>query len=403
MNIENCLETKLRELQYRGITSLEYEDLYNNISNERLKTIFSWLHGGFINLFRTLNERLPTGSHGAHFWADPSRELLFIIELTISLQSSLKKSDWAFTIDKYYDDLIKQCRDFLSNSGGSDIPPHMQKINLSYLDPIFYLSESVVINRDSHNVVANLKQIGEGSYANVYKFKDEFFGRYFVLKRAKSNLDEKELQRFRREFEEMKALHSPYIVEVYSYHEEKHEYIMEFLDFSLDKYISTNNSSMLMQERKNIILQLLRAFEYLHSKNIYHRDISINNVLLKQYDDVLIVKLSDFGLIKLVDSDLTSDNTEIKGSLNDPSLKTEGFSNYGLLHEIYAITLLFSYILTGKTNWAKITDPEVEKFMKKGTNPDKSKRYQSLNDLGNAVKCCIVEMEKNTLVKPIGG
>jgi serine/threonine-protein kinase len=151
---------------------------------------------------------------------------------------------------------------------------------------------------------------------------------------------------------------------------------------------------MTLQERRNIIMQLLRAYGYLHSKNIYHRDISPKNVLLKQYDDVVIVKLSDFGLVKIVDSDLTSENTEFKGSLNDPALKTEGFANYGLLHEIYAITLLFAYILTGKSNWAKIDDPTIKAFMTKGTNPDKTKRFQTLDELGEAVRVCFAALER---------
>lgn len=392
VNIDNILESNIRDLNAQAFTSFEYEDLYHDIANEKLKTIFSWLHAGYISLFRTMNERLPTGEYGAHFWAEPSRDLIFIIELTISLQSSLKKTEWAFSIDEYYDSLIKQCRDFLSNSGGSTIPPNMKKIDLCYIEPIFRLTKSIVINSESHSFVANLKQIGDGSYANVYKYKDEFYNRYFVLKRAKHDLDDKELERFEREFEEMQMLHSPFIVEVYSYHKEQHEYIMELMDFSLEKYISTHNSSITLNKRKSIILQLLKAFDYIHSKGMYHRDISVNNVLLRQYDDVLIVKLSDFGLVKLADSDLTSENTEFKGSLNDPSLKTEGFGNYGLLHEIYAITLLFSYILTGKTNWAKITDPAVKTFMEKGTNPDKTKRYQTLKELEMAVKKCIEDM-----------
>ena len=252
--------------------------------------------------------------------------------------------------------------------------------------------DHIIISHSNEAIYAGMKLIGDGSYANVYKYKDEFYNRCFVLKRAKHDLNNKELERFEREFEEMQMLHSPFIVEVYSYHKEKHEYIMELMDFSLEKYISTHNSSITLNKRKSIILQLLKAFDYIHSKGMYHRDISINNVLLRQYDDVLIVKLSDFGLVKLADSDLTSENTEFKGSLNDPSLKTEGFGNYGLLHEIYAITLLFSYILTGKTNWAKITDPAVKAFMEKGTNPDKTKRYQTLKELEMAVKKCIEDM-----------
>ena len=143
-----------------------------------------------MNLFRTMNERLPTGDYGAHFWADPSRELIFIIELTISLQGSLKKTEWSFSVDEYYDDLIKQCREFLSNSGGSNIPPHMNKITLCYVEPIFNLTESVVVSSESHSFVSNLKPIGNGSYANVFRYTDEFYHRDFVLKRAKNDLNE---------------------------------------------------------------------------------------------------------------------------------------------------------------------------------------------------------------------
>lgn len=254
--------------------------------------------------------------------------------------------------------------------------------------------DHVVIPRAAETIYAGMRAIGEGSYARVFRYTDSFYQKDFVLKRAKPDLDEKELQRFKREFEEMQSLRSPYIVEVYSYNDEKHEYIMELMDFSLEKYINDHNQSMTLQERRNIIMQLLRAYGYLHSKNIYHRDISPKNVLLKQYDDVVIVKLSDFGLVKIVDSDLTSENTEFKGALNDPALKTEGFANYGLLHEIYAITLLFAYILTGKSNWAKIDDPTIKAFMTKGTNPDKTKRFQTLDELGEAVRVCFAALER---------
>lgn len=253
--------------------------------------------------------------------------------------------------------------------------------------------DHIVVPHPSEKIYAGLRPIGEGSYAKVYRYTDEFYQRDFALKRANPTLDDKELVRFHREYQTMSELHSPYIVEVYSYNEDKNEYIMELMDYSLEKYISNNNATISVDYRRKIIMQLLSAYKYLHSKKIYHRDISIRNVLLKQYDDTLIAKISDFGLVKIQNSELTSENTVFKGSLNDPALKVEGFANYGLLHEIYAITLLFAYIMTGKSNWAKISDPDICSFIQKGTNPDKNKRFQSLDELGRAVKYCLEKLQ----------
>lgn len=386
MNIENYIESQYRELLSCSQINAEYSDLYKSFRNQKLREILMTLHHDLVGLFRTMNERLPTGEHEAHFWAEPSRDLIKRIEIIFSLVSSLKETPLAFQIDPYYLDLLTRCRDFLSSSGGSSLPPNMAKVELYNTLPIFLPLSSITISHKQQDFTFDLKLIGSGSYANVYKYKDTFYNRPFILKRAKKELTDKEVARFKREFDVMNDLSSPYILEVYCYNPDKNEYIMEYMDYTLDGYIAAHNSTLTIVQRKGIAQQILRAFDYLHSKGHLHRDISPKNILIKEYDDTLVVKLSDFGLVKIPDSTLTTVNTEFKGYFNDPALVVEGFNTYGIVHETYALTRVIYFVMTGKTNTEKITNQNLRAFVEKGLNPDKIKRFQNIRDMISAFK-----------------
>ena len=386
MNIENYIESQYRELLSCSQINAEYSDLYKSFRNQKLREILMTLHHDLVGLFRTMNERLPTGEHEAHFWAEPSRDLIKRIEIIFSLVSSLKETPLAFQIDPYYLDLLTRCRDFLSSSGGSSLPPNMAKVELYYTLPIFLPLSSITISHKQQDFTFDLKLIGSGSYANVYKYKDTFYNRPFILKRAIKELTDKEVARFKREFDVMNDLSSPYILEVYCYNPDKNEYIMEYMDYTLDGYIAAHNSTLTIVQRKGIAQQILRAFDYLHSKGHLHRDISPKNILIKEYDDTLVVKLSDFGLVKIPDSTLTTVNTEFKGYFNDPALVVEGFNTYGIVHETYALTRVIYFVMTGKTNTEKITNQNLRAFVEKGLNPDKIKRFQNIRDMISAFK-----------------
>ena len=386
MNIENYIESQYRELLSCSQINVEYSYLYKSFRNQKLREILMTLHHDLVGLFRTMNERLPTGEHEAHFWAEPSRDLIKRIEIIFSLVSSLKATPLAFQIDPYYLELLTRCRDFLSSSGGSSLPPNMAKVELYYTLPIFLPLSSITISHKQQDFTFDLKLIGSGSYANVYKYKDTFYNRPFILKRAKKELTDKEMARFKREFDVMNDLSSPYILEVYCYNPDKNEYIMEYMDYTLDGYIAAHNSTLTIIQRKGIAQQILRAFDYLHSKGHLHRDISPKNILIKEYDDTLVVKLSDFGLVKIPDSTLTTVNTEFKGYFNDPALVVEGFNTYGIVHETYALTRVIYFVMTGKTNTEKITNQNLRNFVERGLNPDKTKRFQNIRDMISAFK-----------------
>lgn len=386
MNIDNYIESQYRELLSCSQINAEYADLYKPVKNQKLQEILMTLHHDFIDLFRTMNERLPTGENGAHFWAEPSRALIKRIDISLGLTRTLKETSLAIQIDSYYLKLFTDCLDFLTSSGGSQLPANMKKIELYYTIPIFKPLSSVTISHEQRDFTFNLKLVGTGSYANVYKYKDTFYNRHFILKRAKKELTNKELARFKREFDVMHDLSSPYIIEVYTYNPDKNEYIMEYMDYTLDDYISKYNSTLTLAQRKGIAQQILRAFNYIHSKGQLHRDISPKNILIKKYDDVVVAKISDFGLVKIPDSTFTTVNTEYKGYFNDPSLIVEGFNTYNILHETYALTRVIYYVLTGKTNTDRITNQNIKHFVEIGLNVDKSKRFQNVSEMAAMLK-----------------
>lgn len=239
---------------------------------------------------------------------------------------------------------------------------------------------------ESKNKNVNLHLIGEGAYALVYYYKDEFYDKKIALKRAKKDLSEKEVERFKREFEELKFLNSPYIVDVYTYNDFNKEYTMEYMDSNLYSFIQKNNDKLTIEERKNYVLQIIKGLKYIHSKGRLHRDINPKNILIKIYEDVKVVKISDFGLIKQEESQLTTINTEFKGWFNDPNLRIIGFDKYDMCHEIYALTMTIYYIMTGKTNTTKIDNKSLQEFLITGMNSDIAKRYKDVDELYKAFK-----------------
>lgn len=379
-SINNYIESQYRLLA--NYNNIEYLDLYQSFSDQKLREIFSTIQHIFVVNYTAMNERLPTRENSNHYWAENSRELILAIEVLSGLKRVLKATEDAFEIDPYYESIIIKSSEFLVKSGGSQIPPHMDKIVIYYTDPILTKSNSISIKPNSiEQRYVELKQIGYGSYATVYFYFDCFYNRKYVLKRAKKDLNEKELERFKQEFEQMSGLHSPYIVEVYQYNNELNEYIMEYMDCTLADFILNSDPKPQVIERKKIVQQVLRAFRYIHSKGLLHRDISPNNILMKKYDDVNVIKIADFGLVKVPNSTLTSYTTEVKGAFNDPTLDSIGYANYSIEDELFALTKLVSYIMTGSAMIRPDFNEELKSFYLKGVSTDKSNRYHSVDEM----------------------
>ena len=50
-----------------------------------------------------------------------------------------------------------------------------------------------------------------------------------------------------------------------------------------------------------LLLQILSGIEYLHENRVCHRDIKLENILMAERKKTSLVKITDFGLSKLLD------------------------------------------------------------------------------------------------------
>ncbi len=144
-----------------------------------------------------------------------------------------------------------------------------------------------------------LSEIGHGGMGRVYKVKDIRLDRIVALKVLLKSLtmNEENLQRFMREAKSNAALRHPNIVTLYDSDKVK-ETVFLTMDFieggSLEDLLKKGRPSFDLSCR--ILLKLLDAIGFAHSKNIIHRDIKPSNILLQGEEPFV----TDFGLAKAI-------------------------------------------------------------------------------------------------------
>jgi hypothetical protein len=373
--VADAVELMLADLatEYAGTPTTDtFTRLYDDTDYGHLFAIF---HERLNQHFESINGRARSTRH---YWADSSRGMLALIRNLEAALDTWKAADMEVAFDAGYRAAVDRCKPWLAETQGSAVPEGFELIQVIKYRPVFTRPEAGVRLKKSLSEVKRT-MVGEGSYAIVYSYTDPDYGKRFAIKRAKRGLDGRDLHRFRQEFETLKKLSFPYIVEVYRYDEDTNEYTMEYCDVTLRDYIRKRNSKLSPASRKRIALQFLYGINYIHHKGYLHRDVSLQNVMLKVFGDgAVLVKLSDFGLVKDAASGFTRTNTEMRGTIRDPMLSD--FKDYAAVNEIFSIGFVLSYIFTGREG-LKPGGDEIGKIVQKCAANDTADRYQSVMDL----------------------
>ena len=112
---------------------------------------------------------------------------------------------------------------------------------------------------------------------------------------------EPEINKFNREIKNMQLCHCENSVEIYDYYNTDKEFIiiMELCDNTLLYELAKTKEGFSEQQIKDILLQLNKVFKKMHKNKISHRDIKLNNILVKYLNSEKTkfkILLSDYGV-----------------------------------------------------------------------------------------------------------
>ncbi len=154
-----------------------------------------------------------------------------------------------------------------------------------------------------------LRKLGQGGMGDVYLALDEKLGREVALKVLPEELarDAERRGRFEREARAIAALKHPNIVTLYSIEEADGVHFLTLEHVEGETLLGEiTEGGMPLDKFFNVSIPLADGLSFAHSKGIAHRDIKPANIMRDESGNL---KILDFGLAKLLETDTTSDQT----------------------------------------------------------------------------------------------
>ena len=167
----------------------------------------------------------------------------------------------------------------------------------------------MLIKLSDYNFHIN-KQISKHTQVSILKMSTIGAGGFGIVRRvtykgkraAQKTIDGND--QGRKEIQTLRALSNHNNIVTYYGHENNSsgniEIYMELCDMDLDTYIQ-RNTNITMKEMKVFMNEIIDAVEYTHSKQVVHRDIKPQNILMKKEGGKYVTKLCDFGIANDLD------------------------------------------------------------------------------------------------------
>ena len=257
------------------------------------------------------------------------------------------------------------------------------------------LTQTTKNQHPKNNYTIDSKKIlGKGSFGKIYAGINKATGEEIAIKLEPLNTEQPQLI---YEYKIYKYLQNGFgIPKVYECsHDKKYTIlIMDLLGESLEKKFAYCNKKFSLLTVLMIMEQLITRIEFIHSKNLLHRDIKPDNFLIGKGNKKNIIYAIDFGLSKKYRDSRTGlhipyrDGKSLTGTARYASINTHLGIEQSRRDDIEALGYVMIYFLKGSLPWQGMV---INNPKKKYDKIKKLKLETKLTDLCNGLP---IEMVK---------
>lgn len=230
------------------------------------------------------------------------------------------------------------------------------------------------------------KTLGRGGFSLVKEAIDRKTGVKYACKimQLPPQDDKTEWDNIFREIDILCALEHDCIVNLKEYfvEDDKVYVIMELMTGGELLDMVMENGPLKEEDARVIMARVFKGIEHLHSRNIVHRDVKMENLLLSQPGDIRNAKIADFGLAKMHDA-LEHHMTTCCGTpqyVAPEILSLRSGHWYGREVDMWSAGVVMYFMLSGYPPFWSNNDPALFEIIKKGAFNFNSKVWTKVSD-----------------------
>jgi serine/threonine protein kinase len=206
-------------------------------------------------------------------------------------------------------------------------------------------------NKSIKDYYGFVKVLGEGHFGRVLLAKDRRTGEKFAVKVIKKDKSEvRNATLIQRELEILRLVNHKNIVRLFDLFDttDKLYFVLEYMRGGALYDVLSDRRIQYTEQRASIILRdILSGLQYLHGRNIVHRDVKPENILLDSRTWPFTTKLADFGL-----SNFLAPNTGVLDSkVGTPyfcAREVVTSETYGTKADLWSVGVLLFEMLSGR-------------------------------------------------------